>query len=77
MAAEIVFVGGMSTLLDRRFGERSSIFRELHGLISSSILQVLKDGMQHIGKLFCSSLGAKMDSEPKRWRVFGTALDDI
>lgn len=34
-------------------------------------LQVLKDGMEHAGKLICSSLGARMDSEPKRWRILG------
>ncbi|CAM6090678.1 unnamed protein product [Calypogeia fissa] len=38
---------------------------------------VLKDGMQHLGKLFCSSLGAQMDSEPKRWRIFADAMYDI
>ncbi len=27
--------------------------------------------MQHFGKLVCSSMGARMDSEPKRWRIFG------
>ncbi|KAL6210698.1 hypothetical protein ACLB2K_015930 [Fragaria x ananassa] len=32
---------------------------------------VLKDGMQHMGKLICSNLGARMDSEPKRWRILG------
>lgn len=34
-------------------------------------MQVLKDGMQHMGKLICSNLGARMDSEPKRWRILG------
>lgn len=34
-------------------------------------MQVLKDGMQHVGKLICSNLGARMDSEPKRWRILG------
>lgn len=33
--------------------------------------QVLKDGMQHVGKLICSNLGARMDSEPKSWRILG------
>lgn len=33
--------------------------------------QILKDGMQHVGKLICSNLGARMDSEPKRWRILG------
>ncbi|GJN02344.1 hypothetical protein PR202_ga19683 [Eleusine coracana subsp. coracana] len=48
------------------------------------LLQILKDGMQHVGKLICSSMGARMDSEPKSWRIFadvlydfGTALDVI
>eukprot|EP00271_Cylindrocystis_brebissonii_P014383 TRINITY_DN3572_c0_g1_i1.p1 TRINITY_DN3572_c0_g1~~TRINITY_DN3572_c0_g1_i1.p1 ORF type:complete len:644 (+),score=67.78 TRINITY_DN3572_c0_g1_i1:316-2247(+) len=43
---------------------------------------VLKDGMAHIGKLASSSLGSRMDAEPKRWRIladtafdFGTALE--
>lgn len=26
---------------------------------------ILKDGMEHVGKLICSNLGARMDSEPK------------
>lgn len=34
-------------------------------------MQILKDGMQHVGKLICSNLGARMDSEPKRWRILG------
>ncbi|KAH9573573.1 hypothetical protein CY35_01G008100 [Sphagnum magellanicum] len=38
---------------------------------------VLKDGMQHIGKLVCSSMGARMDSEPKRWRIFADVMYDI
>jgi len=33
--------------------------------------QILKDGMQHVGKLICSNWGARMDSEPKRWRLLG------
>lgn len=33
--------------------------------------QILKDGMQHVGKLICSNLGARMDSEPKCWRILG------
>lgn len=37
--------------------------------------QILKDGMQHVGKLICSNLGARMDSEPKRWRIVGLHLD--
>lgn len=27
--------------------------------------------MQHVGKLICSNLGARMDSEPKQWRILG------
>ncbi|BBN01660.1 hypothetical protein MPTK1_2g09220 [Marchantia polymorpha subsp. ruderalis] len=38
---------------------------------------VLKDGMQHIGKLICSSMGARMDSEPKRWRIFADVMYDV
>lgn len=37
---------------------------------------IIKDGMQHVGKLICSNLGARMDSEPKRWRVFADVLYD-
>ncbi|PON51300.1 Root UVB sensitive family [Parasponia andersonii] len=38
---------------------------------------VLKDGMQHVGKLICSNLGARMDSEPKRWRILADVLYDL
>ncbi|KAI3526611.1 hypothetical protein L1887_05868 [Cichorium endivia] len=38
---------------------------------------ILKDGMQHVGKLICSNLGARMDSEPKRWRIFADVLYDF
>ncbi|KAL4588068.1 hypothetical protein LXL04_000946 [Taraxacum kok-saghyz] len=38
---------------------------------------ILKDGMQHVGKLICSNLGARMDSEPKRWRVIADVLYDF
>nr|XP_043618911.1 protein root UVB sensitive 2, chloroplastic-like [Erigeron canadensis] len=38
---------------------------------------VLKDGMQHMGKLICSDLGAQMDSEPKRWRILADVLYDL
>lgn len=37
-------------------------------------VQVLKDGMQHLGNIICSKLGARMDSEPKRWRILGFHL---
>ncbi|XP_022758401.1 protein root UVB sensitive 2, chloroplastic-like isoform X2 [Durio zibethinus] len=35
---------------------------------------ILKDGMQHMGKLICSNLGARMNSEPKRRRILGMAV---
>ncbi|CAO2818788.1 unnamed protein product [Amaranthus hypochondriacus] len=38
---------------------------------------ILKDGMEHVGKLICSNLGARMDSEPKRWRIFADVLYDL
>ncbi|GAB2282254.1 Protein root UVB sensitive 2, chloroplastic [Dionaea muscipula] len=38
---------------------------------------ILKDGMQHAGKLICSNLGARMDSEPKRWRILADVLYDL
>ncbi|KMT10363.1 hypothetical protein BVRB_5g121110 isoform B [Beta vulgaris subsp. vulgaris] len=38
---------------------------------------ILKDGMEHVGKLICSNLGARMDSEPKRWRVVADVLYDL
>ncbi|XP_042758263.1 protein root UVB sensitive 2, chloroplastic-like [Lactuca sativa] len=40
-------------------------------------LDTLKDGMQHVGKLMCSKLGAKIDFEPKRWRTFAYMLYDF
>ncbi|XP_058005760.1 protein root UVB sensitive 2, chloroplastic isoform X6 [Hevea brasiliensis] len=33
--------------------------------------------MQHVGKLICSNLGARMDSEPKRWRIIADVLYDL
>ncbi|PWZ39099.1 Protein root UVB sensitive 2, chloroplastic [Zea mays] len=39
--------------------------------------QILKDGMQHAGKLICSSMGARMDSEPKSWRILADVLYDL
>ncbi|CAI0434411.1 unnamed protein product [Linum tenue] len=33
--------------------------------------------MQHVGKLICSNLGARMDSEPKRWRILADLLYDL
>ncbi|KAJ4955337.1 hypothetical protein NE237_012120 [Protea cynaroides] len=38
---------------------------------------ILKDGMQHVGKLICSNMGARMDSEPKRWRIMADVLYDF
>ncbi|THG04095.1 hypothetical protein TEA_025417 [Camellia sinensis var. sinensis] len=38
---------------------------------------ILRDGMQHVGKLICSNLGARMDSEPKRWRILADVLYDL
>ncbi|VFQ68250.1 unnamed protein product [Cuscuta campestris] len=38
---------------------------------------ILKDGMQHVGKIICSNLGARMDSEPKSWRVLADVLYDF
>ncbi|XP_031398976.1 protein root UVB sensitive 2, chloroplastic [Punica granatum] len=38
---------------------------------------ILKDGMQHVGKIICSNLGARMDSEPKRWRIIADVLYDL
>ncbi|KAJ7567252.1 hypothetical protein O6H91_02G139000 [Diphasiastrum complanatum] len=38
---------------------------------------VLKDGMQHIGKLIGSRMGVRMDAEPKRWRIFGAGLEVV
>ncbi|KAK6940672.1 Root UVB sensitive family [Dillenia turbinata] len=38
---------------------------------------VLKNGMQHVGKLICSNMGARMDSEPKPDVLYdlGTGLE--
>ncbi|CAM8894512.1 unnamed protein product [Rhodiola kirilowii] len=38
---------------------------------------ILKDGMQHVGKLICSNMGSRMDSEPKRWRILADVLYDL
>ncbi|KAL2341688.1 hypothetical protein Fmac_009628 [Flemingia macrophylla] len=38
---------------------------------ATAVSWILKDGMQHVGKLICSNWGARMDSEPKRWRLLG------
>jgi hypothetical protein len=39
--------------------------------ICVDFMQILKDGMQHVGKIICSNWGARMDSDPKRWRLLG------
>ncbi|KAJ9169609.1 hypothetical protein P3X46_017778 [Hevea brasiliensis] len=44
---------------------------------STAVSWVLRDGMQHMGKLICSNLGARMDSEPKRWRILADVLYDL
>ncbi|KAL3603498.1 hypothetical protein D5086_004357 [Populus alba] len=38
---------------------------------------ILKDEMQHVGKLICSNLGARMDSEPNHWRIRADVLYDL
>ncbi|XP_047151390.1 protein root UVB sensitive 2, chloroplastic-like isoform X3 [Vigna umbellata] len=38
---------------------------------ATAVSWILKDGMQHVGKVICSNWGARMDSEPKRWRLLG------
>ncbi|XP_059660357.1 protein root UVB sensitive 2, chloroplastic [Cornus florida] len=44
---------------------------------ATAVSWILKDGMQHVGKLICSNLGARMDSEPKSWRVLADVLYDL
>ncbi|KAL7586123.1 hypothetical protein Lser_V15G39048 [Lactuca serriola] len=44
---------------------------------ATAVSWVLKDGMQHMGKLICSNLGALMDAEPKRWRILADVLYDL
>ncbi|CAN0886099.1 Protein root UVB sensitive 2, chloroplastic [Linum grandiflorum] len=44
---------------------------------ATAVSWILKDGMQHVGKLICSNLGARMDSEPKRWRILADLLYDL
>ncbi|XP_076920505.1 protein root UVB sensitive 2, chloroplastic-like [Bidens hawaiensis] len=44
---------------------------------ATAVSWVLKDGMQHVGKLICSNLGARMDSEPKSWRILADVLYDL
>ncbi|XP_020574111.1 protein root UVB sensitive 2, chloroplastic isoform X2 [Phalaenopsis equestris] len=44
---------------------------------ATAVSWILKDGMQHAGKLICSGMGARMDSEPKTDVLydFGTGLE--
>ncbi|KAJ6931328.1 protein root UVB sensitive 2 [Populus alba x Populus x berolinensis] len=44
---------------------------------ATAVSWILKDGMQHAGKLICSNLGARMDSEPKCWRILADVLYDL
>uniref|UniRef100_A0ACD5UTN5 Uncharacterized protein n=1 Tax=Avena sativa TaxID=4498 RepID=A0ACD5UTN5_AVESA len=44
---------------------------------ATAVSWILKDGMQHAGKLICSGMGARMDSEPKSWRIFADVLYDF
>ncbi|RDX74868.1 Protein root UVB sensitive 2, chloroplastic, partial [Mucuna pruriens] len=60
---------------------RYTQFRAVQHVTSAALsvlsTQILKDGMQHVGKLICSNWGARMDSEPKRWRLQADVLYDI
>ncbi|KAM0949297.1 putative Root UVB sensitive family [Dioscorea sansibarensis] len=44
---------------------------------ATAVSWILKDGMQHAGKLICSSMGARMDAEPKSWRILADVLYDL
>ncbi|XP_057423005.1 protein root UVB sensitive 2, chloroplastic-like isoform X2 [Lotus japonicus] len=44
---------------------------------ATAVSWILKDGMEHLGNLICSNLGARMDSEPKHWRVLADVLYDL
>lgn len=44
---------------------------------ATAVSWILKDGMQHVGKLICSNWGARMDSDPKRWRLLADVLYDV
>ncbi|XP_010262318.1 PREDICTED: protein root UVB sensitive 2, chloroplastic isoform X1 [Nelumbo nucifera] len=44
---------------------------------ATAVSWILKDGMQHVGKLICSNMGARMDSEPKSWRILADVLYDL
>ncbi|ERN18740.1 hypothetical protein AMTRI_Chr07g24030 [Amborella trichopoda] len=44
---------------------------------ATAVSWVIKDGMQHVGKLICSNMGARMDSEPKLWRILADVLYDL
>lgn len=53
----------------RLFCPLSRLVKNLLAILDD--MQILKDGMEHVGKLICSNLGARMDSEPKCWRILG------
>jgi hypothetical protein len=38
---------------------------------------VLKEGMQHVGKLVGSSMGPRMDADPKKWRIYSDIMYDF
>ncbi|XP_059433588.1 protein root UVB sensitive 2, chloroplastic isoform X2 [Corylus avellana] len=59
------------SLLDIRTGLRPTPAQ------ATAVSWILKDGMQHVGKLICSNLGARMDSEPKSWRILADVLYDL
>ncbi|KAJ6938584.1 hypothetical protein NC651_005117 [Populus alba x Populus x berolinensis] len=44
---------------------------------ATAVSWILKDEMQHVGKLICSNLGARMDSEPNHWRILADVLYDL
>ncbi|XP_077229033.1 root UVB sensitive protein (Protein of unknown function, DUF647) [Tasmannia lanceolata] len=44
---------------------------------ATAVSWILKDGMEHMGKLICTNMGARMDSEPKRWRILADVLYDL
>ncbi|THU73145.1 hypothetical protein C4D60_Mb04t19700 [Musa balbisiana] len=44
---------------------------------ATAVSWIIKDGMQHAGKLICSNMGARMDSEPKSWRILADVLYDL
>ncbi|XP_030936978.1 protein root UVB sensitive 2, chloroplastic-like isoform X4 [Quercus lobata] len=82
-----------SAMLTSLLGRRAKLHEELRIIEKQSLLfaaglrptpaqatavsWILKDGMQHVGKLICSNLGARMDSEPKSWRILADVLYDL